>query len=418
MTKRALLIAFFYPPFKGSSGVQRALKVSSYLRDSGWDCDVLTVHPRAYYTGTSSDLLKDVPDDIEVVRAFGLDAQRHLSLFGRYPQFLALPDRWASWIWGGVRAGKKMLRQRNYDLLWSTYPISSAHAIGLKLAEHSGLPWVADCRDSMTEEDFPTEPAVFKSMRRLEQDVVAKANLVTFTAPSTLAMYAERYPEQADEKWHVIENGYDEPSFEGLRAHTASTPDGQPLKLVHAGLLYPSERNPLPFFDAIKALKDNGTLAKNPIKVVLRATGHDDSYRDVLKKLDIEQYVELAPGVAYRDALQEMMLADGLLIFQAANCNHQIPAKVYEYLRAGRPILALTDPAGDTADVLRRNGHDHLCDLTRSEDIQLHLANFIQGLRTDTLQASTRSGEQYSRRAQTAQLAALFDQILAAEKNA
>ena len=52
-------------------------------------------------------------------------------------------------------------------------------------------------------------------------------------------------------------------------------------------------------------------------------------------------------------ALAEQLAADGLLLFQAANCNHQIPAKLYEYLRAGRPILALTDAAGNTAATLR-----------------------------------------------------------------
>jgi hypothetical protein len=63
--------------------------------------------------------------------------------------------------------------------------------------------------------------------------------------------------------------------------------------------------------------------------------------------------VLLAPALPYREALRETMDVDGLLVFQAANCNHQIPTKIYEYFRTRRPILALTDPSGDTAAALR-----------------------------------------------------------------
>ena len=64
----------------------------------------------------------------------------------------------------------------------------------------------------------------------------------------------------------------------------------------------------------------------------------------------------MEPGVSFRNAVAEMLSADGLLIFQASNCNHQIPAKVYEYFRAKRPIFAMTDPKGDTASLLKSMG--------------------------------------------------------------
>ena len=72
MNKRVLLIAYHYPPLRGSSGIQRALRFSQYLREFGWEPIVLTAHPRAYQD-KSEDLLADVPPGVIVERAFALD---------------------------------------------------------------------------------------------------------------------------------------------------------------------------------------------------------------------------------------------------------------------------------------------------------------------------------------------------------
>jgi hypothetical protein len=79
-----------------------------------------------------------------------------------------------------------------------------------------------------------------------------------------------------------------------------------------------------------------------------------------------------------------MVSVDALLVLQASNCNEQIPAKIYEYLRAGRPILALTDPAGDTAGVLRQAGMHSLARLDSIEEIAAILPRFLDGCRQGT----------------------------------
>ncbi|HJR70339.1 MAG TPA: glycosyltransferase, partial [Gammaproteobacteria bacterium] len=144
------MIAFHFPPASISSGIQRTLKFSTYLPEFGWKPNVLTVHPRAYES-TGSDQMGDIPQDLVVRRAFSLNAARHMTLAGRYPLFLALPDRWSSWWLGGIVSGLKMIREQRPDVLWSTYPIATAHLIALTLHRLTSIPWVADCRDSMTE---------------------------------------------------------------------------------------------------------------------------------------------------------------------------------------------------------------------------------------------------------------------------
>ena len=92
--KRVLMIAYHFPPLAGSSGIQRTLRFMRHLPEFGWEPLVLTAHPRAYER-TSSDQLADIPEGIVVARAPAFDAARHFAIAGRYPRFLARPDRWA-----------------------------------------------------------------------------------------------------------------------------------------------------------------------------------------------------------------------------------------------------------------------------------------------------------------------------------
>ena len=96
----------------------------------------------------------------------------------------------------------------------------------------------------------------------------------------------------------------------------------------------------MPFFRALSELKRKGVLSCEDLLVRLRATAHDVHFVPVLRELDLEDIVELAEPLPYREALEEMMAVDGLLLFQAKGCNHQVPAKLYEYMRARRPIIA------------------------------------------------------------------------------
>ena len=352
--RKLLLIAFHYPPVAGSSGIQRTLKFSAYLRLHGWEPIVLTVHPRAHAQVTEGQMA-EIPPGLQVERVFALDTQRHLSIGGRYLRSMAIPDQWVSWWPAAVWRGMQIIRAQRPMAIMSTFPIPTAHMIALALRRRSGLPWVADFRDNMTDPGFPRDPMTWRFNRWLEGKCVQHCTRAVFTTKGARSMYADRYPSIPESRWALIENGYDEDNF--VDAETALEPEplGQPgqLVLIHSGALYPEERDPRPFFAALADLKRDGSITAAGLQVRLRATGCDAIYRPILSQLGIDDIVELSPPVAYRDALREMLRADGLLLLQAAMCNHQIPAKLYEYFRAGRPILALTDPAGNTADAMR-----------------------------------------------------------------
>ena len=120
------MISYPFPPMSGTSGVQRPDRFARFLADDGVTVDVLTCHPRAYERTTN---VPAAPTDrIRVHRAFALDAARHLAVRGRYPRWLALPDRWVSWVPFAILRGLRVVRKTRPHVIWSTYPIEIGRA--------------------------------------------------------------------------------------------------------------------------------------------------------------------------------------------------------------------------------------------------------------------------------------------------
>lgn len=410
MSRRILMIAFHFPPFAGSSGVQRTLRFVRHLPKHGWQPIVLSAQPQAYET-TSPDLLQEVPAGTVVRRAFALNSARHLAIRGRYLAFTARPDRWISWKFDAIRQGMAMIAQYRPQLIWSTYPIATAHVIGAELARRSGLPWVADFRDPMAQPGYPADPVTWQQFSAIERRALEQAALSTFTTPGAVQIYRQRYPARA-ERIQLLENGYDEESFlAAARQPTHSEPllPGC-LTLLHSGIVYPEERDPVALFRALQQLRERRPQTR--LRIRFRASTQDGLLRQLAERFKVAGLIELQPALPYADALAEMLRADALLILQAANCNAQIPAKLYEYLRAGRPVVALTDAAGDTAASVRQAGFDWLAALDDAAAIAALLARVEDQLLAGQLpKAHAGFVQQASRAARTAQLAGHLDRL-------
>jgi glycosyltransferase involved in cell wall biosynthesis len=176
--------------------------------------------------------------------------------------------------------------------------------------------------------------------------------------------------------------------------------------------VYRSERDPTQLFAAIATMKSKGLISANTFQLVLRASGDEIGYRRDLESLRIQDIVHLKPAIDYVSALEEMLRVDGLVILQASNCNCQVPAKLYEYLRAGRPIIALTDPAGDTARTLDSAGVGVIGRLDSAADIERALLQMFEQIRTGMWPVMDRGAiARYSREAQADQLRRLLDDI-------
>jgi glycosyltransferase involved in cell wall biosynthesis len=404
--KRLLMIAYHFPPIHGSSGVQRTLRFARYLPEFGWEPIVLTAHERAYER-TSTDQLADVPPGTRVVRAQAWDTARHLSIAGRYPGVLARPDRWLTWWLGAVPAGLDLIRRHKPDAIWSTYPIATAHRIAATLHARSGLPWVADFRDPMAQDGYPPDPATWRSFAKIEAHAIKHASLSTFTTPSAIELYRQRYPERAD-RFKLLENGYDEETFADAPGGGALTPGKRTL--LHSGIVYPSERDPTQLFAALALIRDRSPDIYAGLRIRFRAAVHDELLHTLAERHEVADAIETLPPVAYREALAEMLRADALLVLQASNCNAQIPAKLYEYFRARRPIIALTDPEGDTGITCREAGITAIAPLDTAQAIAECLVRFSNSPSLGTL-TNDSTIEAASRRGRTRDLAGMLDDV-------
>jgi glycosyltransferase involved in cell wall biosynthesis len=410
MVNKVLMVAFHFPPQRGSSGVQRTLKFARYLPRSGWQPLVLSAHPRAY-PDTGDDLGDEAGCVVE--RAFALDTARHLSLRGRYTRLMALPDRWISWWLGAVPAGLRMVRRHRPVLLWSTYPIATAHLIGLTLHRLTGLPWVADLRDPMIDDSYPVGRLARRAAAWIEAQTVRHCARLVCTTPGAVRSYRRRYPDVPPERFCLIENGYDEEDFAAAGAAVPARKPGQPFVLLHSGIVYPAERDPSALFAALATLLRDGRLDPQRFRLVLRAPVNESFLRALIEQHGIGALVTIAPALPYRDALAEMLQADGLLVLQAANCNDQVPAKLYEYLRAGRPILALTDAAGDTAATLRHAEIDTIGPLDSASGIATALMRFLALAAAGAAPlVALDAARAHARSARTVQLATLLDEVV------
>lgn len=413
MSKHVLIVAYHFPPQAASSGIQRTLSFSKHLGSDGWNPIVLSANPLAYEHKNSSQLAS-LPADLIIRRTFAFDSKRHLGILGRYPEIIALPDRWISWCFSAIPVGLSLIRKYKPSVIWSTFPIATSHLIALSLKRLTGLPWVADFRDPMLQSNFPTSKLQRKVYQWIEHHTITQCDQVVFTTYSALESYKQRFPASLHYKFTVIENGFDEDSFlPGLncgQSNYVKTPHR--ITLLHSGVLYSHGRDPSAFFQAISSLKEKQVVNSNIFRVVLRAPGDIQYFRTLIQKYEVEDVVQVEPPVSYQEALNEMLSADGLLVFQGTPFNTQIPAKIYEYFWAKKPIFGLIDPIGETAKVLRAAGFSDLASIQSADLIAASLEGFISNIRrgiayvaSDELIAAS------SRKNRSRQLAQIFNHV-------
>ncbi len=417
--KRVLMIAYHFPPCKGSSGSLRTLNFARHLPDHGWNPIILSANPRAYQE-VGTDQLGDIPPNVPVYRALALDAARHLAIKGRYPSWAALPDRWVSWIAGGVPAGLRVIRKYKPQIIWVTYPTASALWIGYILHRLTRIPLVTDLRDPLTEVDprtgvlYPIDKHLWKARRAIESRSILHSSRTVVVTPGSRILHAERYSQLPSDHWAVIPNGYDEESFAKVESELSNSKrEGGPLRLLHSGSLYPTpDRDPSAFFGALADLKSSGMLNPARVVVTLRASGSVERYQAMVRAQGLEEIVKLEPAIPYRDALREMLLADGLLIFQGYTSNPAIPAKLYEYLRARRPIFAMVDSDGDTAGTLRAVGTGTIATLESAEEIRKGLIEFLGQIQSGSAPLGNLSAIRvFARETHSSLLAVLLDEV-------
>lgn len=388
---RVLVVAHSFPPM-AVMGTMRTLRLVRYLAQSGCETTVLASHPSTYWPETPVDqaLSERVPLSVRIIRVRAWRWATMLKTWirrrlragsgrrpkgaqnggnqvarpvpPRLPPVLArlkwlmdgatgVPDRENAWFVPAIL--RALFACGRPDVIYSSSPPWTGQLVALALASFWRCPWVADFRDPWSRapwrEDRP--PFVMRVNGWLERRVVRRADAVLFATRGNAADFARHYGEPLSNKFVFIENGCDVEEFEGVSPRPAT---GR-FVLLHAGSLY-GARNPVPLLRAVARAIETGRLARERFQVRLLGElvpDGDDPLR-VRQELGLEGVVDVTPTVSRAESLAEMLGASALLLIQPRT-TLSVPGKLYEYLAAGRPILALADE-GETADIVRRTG--------------------------------------------------------------
>ena len=412
--KKLLMIAFHYPPDMSSSGVLRTLKYSRYLPEHGWLPHVLTVDPK-HYEVRDEALVGQIPAEVKVYRTRAVNTKSALSIRGRYLKAVTIPDRFIGWLPFAVAAALRVIRRERIEALYSTSPLATSHMIGAAVKKLTGLPWIADFRDPWTEPELVADhqALLFRLETRLEDLVLRRADRLVFTTGGLRAELLRRHPRAEPDKAVVIPNGYDEEDFESLEERPPAAP---PLWITHAGLVDQEYRSPFPLFDAISELKRSGQLAPGQLRVDFLGGGaylESDAFRQAVASRDLGEEIRVSGRVSYRESIERQARSHVLLILQCTDdTRHLIPAKAFEYLRVGRPILALA-PESATSELFADVGGAEVVDPKDRPAIANRLLELVKRAEQGQLVSGAKQEalKNYSRRKLAERLGAVLDGV-------
>jgi glycosyltransferase involved in cell wall biosynthesis len=356
---KVLLITMYFPP-AGGGGVQRPLKLATHLPALGIETHVLApddpkwlhrddeLHPptqafvhRARYLGPKARLPSE-----ELRTLQGVDlALAQARLAGRR---LLLPDPAVTWSPTAIPTAARIVRNEGIDVVITTSPPLSLNLIGAGVKRLTGVPWIADLRDSLVQNaDTRFER---KSVQLKEKALEQVVRLVARNADGIVAVSDAIADEirtfEPEGEVRVIPNGCDFDDFVGLDYRPAER-----FRITHTGSFF-GKRNPRAFLSALASsgLDD----------VVARFVGDFRSEdREWVETLGLGDRLELLDYQPHRRALelQRDSEANLLLLPEAAGRGKVVPSgKIFEYLAAERPILAAVPTDGVAAQLVRETG--------------------------------------------------------------
>jgi glycosyltransferase involved in cell wall biosynthesis len=352
---RVLICSFYFPP-TGGGGVQRPLKFAQKLPEFGIETRVIapTESKWIHHDEPSADI---PAAHVDRVPFFGPHGRRPAEeLYGTrgaarlarraalFPRRLFVPDENVSWAVTAVPAIVRVVRRDAIDVLLTTSPPNSVHLIGAAVKRITGIPWVADVRDSIAAN--PDRRIERAPARLKEQTQSAVARQIARHADAVVAVTAQIAGEfnalTPRGRVATIANGADFEDFSGLAYHASSQ-----MRISHTGSFF-GKRDPRPFLAALAEVDEN---------VIARFAG--DFRRadlDWARSRDVENKLELIPFLPRRRSLELQRDSDVLLLLlpEVGERGRDVPSgKLYEYLAARRPILAAVPPNGTAAALIR-----------------------------------------------------------------
>lgn len=427
--RKVLFVAYLFPPV-GGSGVQRRLKYVKYLPEFGWMPDVLTVKPITYYVYDET-LLDEIPKGVNIIRSESLDPLRISKIINRLGRnrkkasgksityrsdksntkgvlfkiknWFAFPDTQLGWVpFAFLKGFSEIKRNKPEAIVAPTHP--SSGIVAYLLSKATGVPYLLDFADGWTDNPYLSTPSHLhrRGHKILERIVVGNADAVTVYSTNLAQKFSLRYP-QLKNKIDVLPNGFDEDDFKDI------VPIERPQikkRIVYMGSLYVhQETNFKTFLSALKSLPDSLLSDLE----VLFIGNHYPEADNLVNRYGLEHQIQFMGYLPHTVALSYLLSADATLLFIKPDDYTMVTGKIFEYLYAGKPILACVEPRSEGANILVEAGFGKwITDPFDAEGLKQNILELIiQGW-----QPPSRSKlSKFNRKNTTRQLSIMLDKV-------
>lgn len=337
-----LLIIYYYFPPRGGVAVQRVVKLCKYLPQFGIDVTVLTSGAR-YASFVDETLMQEIPSGVRVIKTGEETAKE-----GQFGRKNILIDSFISWVPRATRAAQEIIMQGGVNAIMVTSPPHSQQLIGLLLKRRLGIPWIADFRDPWTSDlRFMQRKGLFNRWieKWVEKRVLKRADCVIATCEAAVESFRRKAGRNQGarrgllDKFVCITNGYDPDDYD-----YAIRPPDDVLIFSYVGSTGQYISDPSLFLRALRmALDQEPALAR---KIRLNFIGSvENRIKRQVEKLGLLPVVHFFGNVPHREAVRMMCESHVLLLFelpvQDGRPTLVLPSKVFEYIGARRPIMAM-----------------------------------------------------------------------------
>lgn len=393
--RRVLMLAYYFAP-RNHIASMRPGCFAKFLPENGWLPTVICDEWRPEDPDYNPEIIGALPPEVEVHsirRQYPRNAARKFisRKLGPYLWPAECPYDW----WKNATAkAKELIKKHKFDVIWATSDPLVPLGVGCDVAKATDTPLVADIRDSFNIQKFSSwykRPFQAAAERRL----CSQANAVITVSHGL----AEGLSHILKRPVQVINNGYD-PTLIPERPLV----DPDVFRLLYAGLIMLPQRSPAPLLQAVKICIESGTIPRDKIEVVFLGTAPELVRRSFPSGID-ELPVRVLPRVLHRESLKEQMRAAALVSLTHQGEKGVLTGKIFDYLAARRPIIAIPDDDGEVSRILATTG----AGISKSspEDIASTLADWFSAWSKNSKFNLSRDEDaiaSYSRRAQTKQL--------------